>query len=84
MPDDGEEIAVSAAEETIGGQIVLDHHTDESDIIAHHMLMLFAHYHIPGTRYLQVQVRVGDIIITNPASFAPQKRPRGRLTRRFA
>ena len=83
LDEDGEEVAVTAAEETIGGQMVLAHHADEADVIAHHILMLFAHYHRPAYRYLQVQIRVGDIISPSPASYAPSPRPRGRLTRKL-
>lgn len=81
--EDGEEVAVTDAEETIGGQMVLERHTDEADAIVHHILMLFAHYHRPAYRYLQVQVRVGDIISPAPSSYAPQSRPYGRLTRKL-
>lgn len=84
MHEDGEELAVTAAEETMGGQMVLERHTDEADIIAHHSLMLFAHYHRSGTRYLQVQIRIGDIITTAPTSYyPPPARARGRLTRKL-
>lgn len=84
MNDDGEEMAVTAAEETIGGQMLLDRHTDEIDIISHHSLMLFAHYHRAGTRYLQVQLRIGDIITTAPNSYyPPPARSRGRPTRKL-
>jgi nucleotidyltransferase/DNA polymerase involved in DNA repair len=79
--EDGEEVAATVAEETIGGQMVLGNHTDEADVIAHQALMLFAHYHRPNNRYLQVQVRIGDIISPNPSSYTPPARPRGRLTR---
>src|SRR5712671_976851 len=67
LGEDGEEMAVTSAEETVGGQMILSRHTDEADVIAHHVLMLFAHYHRPGVRYLQVQLRVGDIITTTQA-----------------
>src|SRR5438034_9936808 len=43
LNEEGEEVAVTAAEETIGGQMVLTRHTDEADVITHHALMLFAH-----------------------------------------
>ncbi len=79
--EDGEDGTVTASEETIGGQMVLGRHTDEADVIAHHLLMLFAHYHRTANRYLQVQVRVGDIISPNPSSYTPPLRPRGKLTR---
>lgn len=83
LNEDGEDGTVTAAEETIGGQIVLARHTDEADVIAHHILMLFAHHHRPAYRYLQVQVRIGDIISPSPANYAPPLRPRGRLTRKL-
>jgi nucleotidyltransferase/DNA polymerase involved in DNA repair len=83
MDKTGKELEVTAAEETIGGQILLSRHTDEADIIAHHSLMLFAHYHHPGVRYLQVQLRVGDIITTTQAYYPPPARTR-RLTRKLA
>jgi nucleotidyltransferase/DNA polymerase involved in DNA repair len=44
MNEQGEEVAVTTAEETLGGQMHLKRHTDEADVIAHHSLMLFAHY----------------------------------------
>jgi nucleotidyltransferase/DNA polymerase involved in DNA repair len=83
MADDGEEMGVTSAEETIGGQMVLTRHTDEADVIAHHVLMLFAHYHRQGLRYLQVQVRIGDIIAVTPAYYPPPPRTRGRPTRKL-
>lgn len=83
IDENGEEVAVTAAEETIGGQMVLERYTDEADMIAHHVLMLFAHYHRSATHYLQVQVRVGDIISAIPASYMPPQRPHGRLTRKL-
>jgi nucleotidyltransferase/DNA polymerase involved in DNA repair len=83
LGEDGEEMAVTAAEETIGGQMILSRHADEADVIAHHVLMLFAHYHRPGTRYLQVQVRIGDIISVIPAYYPPPVRSRGRATRKL-
>lgn len=83
MAEDGEEVAVTAAEETIGGQMVLGRHTDEANVIAHHILMLFAHYHRPANRYLQVQVRIGDIVSTSPSNYTPPLRPHGRLTRKL-
>jgi hypothetical protein len=83
LNDQGEEVAVTAAEETIGGQMTLSRHTDEADVIAHHLLMLFAHYHRPENRYLQVQVRVGDIITNIPAYYPPAARSRGRQTRKL-
>ena len=83
MGDEGEEMAVTTAEETIGGQMMLSRHTDEADIIAHHSLMLFAHYHQHGLRYLQVQLRIGDIIATTPSYYPPPARTRGRVTRKL-
>jgi nucleotidyltransferase/DNA polymerase involved in DNA repair len=84
MGDQGEEVAVTTAEETIGGQILLSRHTDDSDVIAHHSLMLFAHYHRPTNRYLQVQLRIGDIIATTPTYYPPPARARGRPTRKLS
>jgi nucleotidyltransferase/DNA polymerase involved in DNA repair len=83
LGEDGEEVAVTAAEETIGGQMVLSRHTDEADVIAHHCLMLFAHYHRQANRYLQVQVRIGDIVATTQAYYPPPARTRGRPTRKL-
>lgn len=83
MDEDGEEMAVTAAEETIGGQMMLMRHTDEPDVIAHHALMLFAHYHRLANRYLQVQLRIGDIIAVTPAYYPPPARARGRATRKL-
>ena len=83
LGEDGEEVAVTAAEETIGGQMVLSRHTDEADVIAHHSLMLFAHYHRQANRYLQVQVRIGDIIATTQFYYPPPARTRGRPTRKL-
>src|SRR5690348_6247031 len=42
IDDQGEEVAVTSAEETISGQMTLTRHIDEADVIAHHGLMLFA------------------------------------------
>ena len=83
MNEDGEEMAVTAAEETIGGQMILMRHTDEPDVMAHHALMLFAHYHRPANRYLQVQLRIGDIIAVTPVYYPPPARARGRATRKL-
>lgn len=83
MGEEGEETAVTTAEETISGQMFLGHHTDEADVIAHHSLMLFAHYHRSGMHYLQVQLRVGDIIMTAPVYYPPPARSRGKLTRKL-
>ncbi|GLV58887.1 hypothetical protein KDH_57150 [Dictyobacter sp. S3.2.2.5] len=83
--EDGEEMAFTMPEETIGGQLLLDRHTDQADIIAHHSLMLFAHYHKAGMRYLQVQLRVGDMITTAPTTYyPPPARARGRMTRKLS
>ncbi|QBD81459.1 hypothetical protein EPA93_38015 [Ktedonosporobacter rubrisoli] len=83
MDEEGDEVAVTATEETLGGQMILSRHTDEADVIAHHSLMLFAHYHRTGYYYLQVQLRIGDIITTTPAYYPPPSRSRGRLTRKL-
>src|SRR5216684_2631079 len=83
LNEEGEEVAVTAAEETIGGQMVLSRHTDEADVIAHHALMLFAHYHRPANRYLQVQLRIGDIIAVAQFYYPPPARARGRPTRKL-
>lgn len=83
MDEEGQEIEVTTAEETIGGQMLLSRHTDEADIIAHHSLMLFAHYHHPGMHYLQVQLRIGDIITTMQTYYPPPARTR-RLTRKLS
>jgi nucleotidyltransferase/DNA polymerase involved in DNA repair len=83
LSEEGEEMGVTAAEETIGGQMVLTRHTDEADIIAHHALMLFAHYHRPANRYLQVQLRIGDIIAVAQAYYPPPARNRGRATKKL-
>lgn len=84
LGEDGEEMAVTSNEETIGGQMVLTHPTDEADVIAHHVLMLFAHYHRPANRYLQVQVRIGDITTVTPTYYPPPTRTRGRPTRNLS
>ncbi len=83
IAEDGEEVAVTSAEDTIGGQMILSCHTDDADVIAHHVLMLFAHYHRPGNRYLQVQVRIGDIIAVTPTYYPSPVRTRGRPTRKL-
>lgn len=83
LGEDGEEVAVTPAEDTIGGQMILSNHTDDADVIAHHVLMLFAHYHRPVNRYLQVQVRIGDIATVIPAYYPPPVRSRGRPTRKL-
>src|SRR5260370_42524428 len=78
--EDGEEVAVTSAEDTIGGQMILSRHTDEADVIAHHVLMLFAQYHRQANRYLQVQVRIGDIITVTPTYYTPPVRTRSKPT----
>ncbi|HLI07745.1 MAG TPA: hypothetical protein VKV40_14325 [Ktedonobacteraceae bacterium] len=83
MGEEGEEVSITHAEETIGGQMVLSRHTDEADIIAHHALMLFAQHHRTGYHYLQVQLRVGDIVTITPAYYPPPTRARGRPTRKL-
>ncbi len=83
LAEDGEEVAVTSAEDTIGGQMILSRHTDESDVITHHALMLFAHYHRPANRYLQIQVRIGDIAAVTPPYYPPPVRSRGRPTRKL-
>ena len=83
MDEEGEAVAVNPPEETIGGQMILSRHTDEADIIAHHSLMLFAHYHDPTYRYQQVQLRIGDIITAAPSYYLPPPRPHSRLTRKL-
>lgn len=83
MGEEGEEVAVTAAEETLGGQMVLTRHTDDPDVIAHHALMLFAHYHRPANRYLQVQLRIGDIVAVTQAYYPPPSRSRGHATRKL-
>lgn len=83
IDEEGKQMAVSTAEETIGGQMVLSRHTNEADVIAHHSLMLFAHYHRPGVHYLQVQLRIGDIITSVQAYYPPPVRTR-RLTRKLS
>src|SRR5215472_2249682 len=83
IDEEGEEVAVTSAEDTIGGQMILSCHTDDADVIAHHVLMLFAHYHRPGNRYLQVQVRIGDIMAVTPTYYPPPVRTRGRPTRKL-
>ncbi|HEY6408834.1 MAG TPA: hypothetical protein VIY29_15340 [Ktedonobacteraceae bacterium] len=83
MGEEGEEVAITAAEETIGGQMILSRHTDEADVIANHALMLFAHYHRSANRYLQVQLRIGDIVAVTQAYYPPPARARGRATRKL-
>ncbi|MBX5450173.1 DNA polymerase Y family protein [Thermogemmatispora sp.] len=83
LDEQGEEAALREGEEAIGGQITLERHTDEADILIHHLLMLFAHYHRSGTRYLQVLARVGDIITAVTPYYPPAARARGRPTRRL-
>jgi len=72
--------------EAITGQITLPRHTDDADLIAHQLLMLFAQYHRPGTRYTQVQVRIGDISAATPSIpgyFPVPMRSRSRPTRKL-
>ena len=83
MNEEGEEVAVTAAEETIGGQMVLSRYTDDAGVIANHALMLFAHYHRSANRYLQVQLRIGDIVAVAQAYYPPPARSRGRPTRKL-
>ena len=83
MNEEGEDVAVTAAEETVGGQMVLSRHTDDAGVIANHALMLFAHYHRPANRYLQVQLRIGDIVAVAQAYYPPPARSRGRPTRKL-
>ena len=83
IAEDGEEVAVTSAEDAIGGQMILASHTDDPDVFAHHVLMLFAHYHRPGNTYLQVQVRIGDIMAVTPTYYPPPVRTRGRPTRKL-
>jgi nucleotidyltransferase/DNA polymerase involved in DNA repair len=73
----------AALEETTGGQLMLQRHTDAADVIAHQGLMLFAHYHRSHYRYKQVQLRVGDIIATLPPYYPPPSLSRGRMTRQL-
>ena len=83
IDEEGDEVAVTAAEETIGGQMILSRHTDDADVIANHALMLFAHYHRQTNRYLQVQLRIGDIVAVTQAYYPPPARARGRATRKL-
>ncbi|MBO0781323.1 MAG: hypothetical protein J2P37_21090, partial [Ktedonobacteraceae bacterium] len=83
MGDEGEEAGITTAEETLSGQMMLTRHTDEADVIAHHSLMLFAHYHRSANRYLQVQLRIGDMLSTTPAYYPLPARSRSRLTRKL-
>ncbi len=81
--EEGEE-TITTAEETIGGQMMLSRHTDEADVIANHSLMLFAHYHRSGYRYMQVQLHIGDIIVATPTYYPPPTQTRTRkLTRKL-
>jgi Nucleotidyltransferase/DNA polymerase involved in DNA repair len=84
LAEDGTEQASAAGEETIGGQMLLEYHTNEEDIIAHHALMLFAHYHRSGMHYSQVQLRIGDMVTAIPSDYyPPAARSRSRLTRKL-
>ena len=82
MGEEGEE-AVTTAEETVGGQVMLQQYSDDSALLARQGLMLFAHYHRPPTRYLQVQLRIGDIITATSAYYPPPARSRSRPTRKL-
>lgn len=78
------EEAIATTEETMGGQMTLSRHTDEADVIANHSLMLFADNHRPGMHYIQVQLRIGDIIVSAPAYHPPPAPTRTRkLTRKL-
>jgi nucleotidyltransferase/DNA polymerase involved in DNA repair len=83
LNEEGEEVAVTSAEETIGGQMLLTTHTDDADVLVHHALMLFAQHHRPANRYLQVQLRIGDIIAVVQPYYPPPARPRRRATRKL-
>jgi len=62
--------------------MLLDRHTDAPNIIAHHALMLFAHYHRSGMHYSQLQMRIGDIITNVPTRYYPAS-VRNRPTRKL-
>ncbi len=81
--DDSQTIERSTSDEALGGQINLARETDEADVLAHQGLMLFAQHHRPGTRYLQVQLRVGDISSAIPQYYPPLARSHTRLTRKL-
>ena len=81
--EEGKDLTVATADETTGGQMVLSRHTNEADVIAHHSLMLFAHYHRPGVRYRQVQLRIGDIM-TSMQTYSPPPTRTRRLTRKLS
>jgi nucleotidyltransferase/DNA polymerase involved in DNA repair len=83
IDEEGKDMAVTTTDETIGGQMVFSRHTDEADVIAYHSLMLFAHYHHPGVRYRQVQLRIGDIMTSMQPYSPPPTRTR-RLTRKLS
>ncbi len=83
LNEEGEEVEGTAAEETIGGQMLLSRHTDDSDVLTYHALLLFSQYHSPANRYMQVQLRVGDIIAVVQPYYPPAARSRGRLTRKL-
>jgi nucleotidyltransferase/DNA polymerase involved in DNA repair len=83
IDEDGEVLTTTAAEKTIGGQVTLDHHTDEVEVIAHQILMLFAHYHRSAYSYMQVQVRIGEIVSATPTNYTPPVRPHSKLTRKL-
>jgi nucleotidyltransferase/DNA polymerase involved in DNA repair len=83
IDEEGKDMVVTTMDETIGGQMVFSRHTDEADVIAYHSLMLFAHYHRPGVRYRQVQLRIGDIMTSIQPYSPPPARAR-RLTRKLS
>jgi nucleotidyltransferase/DNA polymerase involved in DNA repair len=83
LNEEGEEVALTSAEETIGGQMQLSRHTDDANVLAHHALMLFAQHHRQAHRYLQVQLRIGDIIAGVQPYYPPPARSRGRATRKL-
>jgi DNA polymerase IV len=86
IADDSEEIAVAATEEAIVAQMTLPRHADDADLLAYQLLTIFTQHHRPGTRYTQVQVRVGDIISGLPtfSGYYPAlSRARGRPTRKL-
>jgi nucleotidyltransferase/DNA polymerase involved in DNA repair len=83
IDEEGKDMTVTTTDETIGGQMVFSRHTNEADVIAYHSLMLFAHYHHPGVRYRQVQLRIGDIMTSMQPYSPPPTRTR-RLTRKLS
>jgi nucleotidyltransferase/DNA polymerase involved in DNA repair len=83
LNEEGEEAVVTPAEETLGGQLLLSRHTDDIGVLTHHALMLFAQHHRPENRYLQVQLRIGDIVAVAQPYYPPPARSRGRATRKL-